>query len=56
MAFTNTQLDKLSLKNCVVTKAQRKEIKRQHRRKKRREVKNVDKENPKYNRYWGWCA
>jgi hypothetical protein len=56
MAFKDTQLDKLSLKYCVITKAQRKEAKRQHTRKKRREAKNIEAGNPNYNRYDGWVA
>lgn len=56
MANTGMQLDKLSLENCIITKAQRKEVKRQHTRKKRREAKKINAENPQYNRYDGWVA
>jgi hypothetical protein len=56
MANTGAQLDKLSLENCIITKAQKKEVKRQHKRRKRREAKNIDFPSPQYNKYDGWVA
>ena len=56
MGLLGKQLDKKSLENCIITEAQKKETKRQHRRKKRREAKNVENENPQYNKYDGWVA
>lgn len=42
MGMQDNQLDKMSLEHCVVTPAQKKECKRQHKRKKRRQSNNVD--------------
>lgn len=56
MALSGEQLDKVSLKYVVITPAQKKEMKRQHKRKKRRQRKNVEIDNPQYNRYNGWAG
>jgi hypothetical protein len=56
MALKGEQLDKLSLQNIIIKKGERKEAKKQHKRKKRREAKNVNADNPQYNRYGGWIG
>jgi len=56
MAYTMEQLDKVSLQYVIITKAQRKYIKKQRSRKLRRASKNINNPNPLYNRYQKWAG
>lgn len=56
MSNSGEQLDKGSLR-LFITKNQKNESKRQHKRRLRAYSKNIDNENPKHNRYiGGWSV
>lgn len=55
MSNSAQQLDKGVMRKHL-TKGEKKENKKQHKRKLRRQSKNIDLPNPQHNRYNGWAV
>ena len=52
----NEQIDKLSKKYVCISRAYIKFVKREHKRKMRRQRKNINLQNPQHNRYSGYIG